>query len=52
MIYSGLTTCDPGDIFDTISDLKKDTIRVSVIHLSAELRICEKICKETQGKTE
>ncbi|KAJ3035474.1 hypothetical protein HDV00_003723 [Rhizophlyctis rosea] len=49
VLYGALTTCDPGNILDTISLLKQDTIRVSMIGLSAEVQICRTICKETNG---
>ncbi|KAJ3293950.1 hypothetical protein HDU79_011715 [Rhizoclosmatium sp. JEL0117] len=49
VLYSALTTCDPGNISETIQSLKADNIRVSIIGLSAEMRICKHICKETKG---
>ncbi|KAJ3214123.1 hypothetical protein HDU67_002032 [Dinochytrium kinnereticum] len=49
ILYGSLTTCDPGDIFTTIEQLKKDNIRVSIIGLTAEMKICKTICKETNG---
>lgn len=50
IIYTGLTTCDPGSIIETIKKLKEQSIRVSVISLTAELYICKEICKETRGR--
>ncbi|KAI8852422.1 Ssl1-like-domain-containing protein [Chytridium lagenaria] len=49
ILYGSLTSCDPGDIFQTIDQLKKDSIRVSIIGLTAEMKICKTICKETNG---
>ncbi|KAI8610594.1 Ssl1-like-domain-containing protein [Chytriomyces sp. MP71] len=49
ILYSALTTCDPGNIFDTIETLRHDSIRVSIVGLSAEMQICKRICKETKG---
>eukprot|EP00794_Sanderia_malayensis_P015253 gene15252-16827_t len=49
IIFGSLTTCDPGDIDDTIQALKNQDIRCSVVGLSAEIHICKKICKETSG---
>ncbi|KAJ3032200.1 UNVERIFIED_CONTAM: hypothetical protein HDU68_000039 [Siphonaria sp. JEL0065] len=49
VLYSALTSCDPGNIYDTIQSLKTDNIRVSIIGLSAEMRICKHICNETKG---
>ncbi|KAG2173579.1 hypothetical protein INT43_004997 [Umbelopsis isabellina] len=52
VIYGSLTTCDPGDIYDTIATLKKENVRVSFVGLAAEIQVCRKLCKETNGKTE
>ena len=49
IIMGSLTTCDPGDIFETIKECKKIKIRCSVIGLSAEVHICKKLCADTQG---
>lgn len=49
ILYSSLSTCDPGDIMETIQKCKKDKIRCSVIGLSAEIFICKHICEETGG---
>lgn len=44
-----LTSCDPGDIYESIEDLVKDNVRVSIVGLSAEVQICKYICKRTKG---
>ncbi|WJZ88720.1 hypothetical protein VitviT2T_007995 [Vitis vinifera] len=44
-----LSTCDPGDIMETIQECKKSKIRCSVIGLSAEIFICRHLCQETGG---
>lgn len=49
MLYSALSTCDPGDIMETIQKCKSSKIRCSVIGLSAELYICKYLCQETGG---
>lgn len=49
VLYSALSTCDPGDIMETIQKCKESKIRCSVIGLSAELYICKHICQETGG---
>ncbi|CAG8746846.1 6970_t:CDS:2, partial [Acaulospora morrowiae] len=36
IIMGSLTSCDPGDIYDTIENLVMDKIRVSVVGLAAE----------------
>ncbi|KAJ9555591.1 hypothetical protein OSB04_010205 [Centaurea solstitialis] len=49
ILYSALSTCDPGDVMDTIEKCKKAKIRCSVIGLSAEIYICKYLCQETGG---
>lgn len=49
VLYSALSTCDPGDITETIQECKKAKIRCSVIGLSAEIYICRHLCEETGG---
>lgn len=50
VLFGSLTTCDPGDIKSTIKELKENQIRVSIIGLAAEVRICRQIAKETGGE--
>ncbi|XP_070791909.1 general transcription factor IIH subunit 2 isoform X3 [Pituophis catenifer annectens] len=49
VILSSLTTCDPSNIYDLIKSLKSAKIRVSVIGLSAEVRVCTVLARETGG---
>ncbi|CAM9408948.1 unnamed protein product [Chrysoparadoxa australica] len=49
IVYGSLSSCDPGDVFESITNLKKAKIRASVIGLSAELYICKKLSEETKG---
>uniref|UniRef100_A0A6B2EHX3 General transcription factor IIH subunit n=1 Tax=Phlebotomus kandelakii TaxID=1109342 RepID=A0A6B2EHX3_9DIPT len=49
VIMGSLTTCDPTDIHVTIDALKSEGIRCSVISLSAEVRICKHMTRETSG---
>ncbi|KAH8928887.1 TFIIH basal transcription factor complex, subunit SSL1 [Atractiella rhizophila] len=49
VIFGSLTTCDPGNIHTTIESLEKLRIRVSIIGLAAELRICREISVRTHG---
>ncbi|OVA09893.1 von Willebrand factor [Macleaya cordata] len=49
ILYSALSTCDPGDVMETIKECKKSKIRCSVIGLSAEIYICKHLCQETGG---
>ncbi|MBW0470411.1 hypothetical protein O181_010126 [Austropuccinia psidii MF-1] len=50
VIFGSLTTCDPDDINKTIANLEADRMRVSIVGLAAEVRICKEICRRTQGK--
>jgi transcription initiation factor TFIIH subunit 2 len=49
IVYNSLKTRDPGDIFETIKQLKANKIRVSIICTAAELYICKRITVETHG---
>lgn len=49
ILFSSLTTCDPANIYEMITTLKSLKIRVSVIGLSAEVRVCTVLTRETGG---
>ncbi|XP_057304514.1 general transcription factor IIH subunit 2-like [Hydractinia symbiolongicarpus] len=49
VVYGSLTSCDPSDIFETVSHLKEQNIRCSVVGLSAEIKVCKTITSETKG---
>lgn len=49
IILGSLTTCDPGDIYETIEMMKSNSIRCSVIGLTAELHVCRALTKATKG---
>ncbi|XP_014882440.1 general transcription factor IIH subunit 2-like [Poecilia latipinna] len=49
IILSSLTTCDPANIYELIKTLKSLKVRVSVIGLSAEVRVCTVLTRETGG---
>ena len=44
-----LTTCDPGDIHNTIQVCRSANVRCSVISLAAEVRVYKKLATETDG---
>ncbi|KAF3421330.1 hypothetical protein E2986_08302 [Frieseomelitta varia] len=50
IIVGALTTCDPGDINETIQNMKTDSVRCSVIGLAAELYICKRMATATGGE--
>jgi len=49
IVYGGLTSCDPGDIFETLAQVNKQNIRCSIVGLSAEVKLCKTICSESKG---
>ena len=49
IVFSSLSTCDPGDIFDTIRDAKAQKIRISVVCLVAEVFVCRQVAELTGG---
>ncbi|KAI5120985.1 hypothetical protein M0805_006657 [Coniferiporia weirii] len=49
IIYGSLTTVDPGNIHDTLDTCVKDRIRISVVALAAEMKICRDMCDKTGG---
>lgn len=49
LISASLTTCDPGNIYETINELSENNIRCSVIGLAAEIRVCRALAKQTKG---
>ena len=49
VIMGALHTTDPGDIFDSIKNVKADNIRCSVMSLSAEVYVCKILAKSTGG---
>ncbi|XP_026067511.1 general transcription factor IIH subunit 2 [Carassius auratus] len=49
VVFSSLTTCDPANIYELIKTLNGLKIRVSVIGLSAEVRVCTILTRETGG---
>ncbi|KAI0790821.1 TFIIH basal transcription factor complex subunit SSL1 [Abortiporus biennis] len=50
IIFGSLTTCDPGNIHDTLDECVKDKIRISIIALAAEMKICRDMCDKTGGQ--
>ncbi|KDN48854.1 putative SSL1-TFIIH subunit, factor B [Tilletiaria anomala UBC 951] len=50
LIFGSLTTCDPGNIHDTISALARDGVRVSVVSIAAELKVLKDLSKHTHGR--
>jgi transcription initiation factor TFIIH subunit 2 len=49
VINASLTTVDPDDIFTTMQQIQNDSIRVSVISLSAEMQLLKNLAKSTGG---
>jgi hypothetical protein len=49
IIFGSLTTVDPGNIYETLSSCIKDRIRISLVALAAEMKICRELCDKTGG---
>lgn len=49
MLLSAITSCDPGDIKDTIAEMKKEMITCSVVGISAEVYLFKHLAKDTGG---
>ena len=43
ILFAALSTCDPGNILETIRAAKQQRVRVSVVGLAAEVHICRRI---------
>jgi transcription initiation factor TFIIH subunit 2 len=52
IIMGALLTVDPGDIHTTIKQCVKERLRVSIIGMSARLKICVEICSKTNSGDE
>lgn len=48
-VMGSLTTCDPGDVYNTINECKQANIRCSFIGLTAEVFIFKHLCEQTKG---
>lgn len=49
MIMNSLTTCDAGDLGETLKYLKQNNVKINIIHLGAQLDICKRLTRETKG---
>eukprot|EP00897_Mesotaenium_endlicherianum_P002059 jgi/Mesen1/1881/ME000143S00930 len=49
VVYSALSTCDPGDVFESVRRCRESRVRCSLVGLCAEMHICRHLCEETGG---
>ncbi|KAF5841880.1 Ssl1-like-domain-containing protein [Dunaliella salina] len=49
VLFAALSTCDPGNIFDSIKEAKAAKIRVSLVGVAAEVHVCRRMTQETGG---
>ncbi|KAI9335596.1 Ssl1-like-domain-containing protein [Zopfochytrium polystomum] len=49
VLHGSLSTSDPGDIVQTLRRLVAARVRVSIVSLVAEVRICKEIAEKTNG---
>lgn len=52
VILAALSTCDPGNIMETIAEAKAASVRVSVVGLAAEVHVCRVAATQTNGSYE
>ncbi|KAL0956501.1 hypothetical protein HGRIS_002645 [Hohenbuehelia grisea] len=50
ILFGSLTTCDPGNIHDTLDACAQSKTRISVVALAAEMKICRDLCDKTGGQ--
>jgi len=50
ILFGSLTTCDPGNIHDTLDICVQNKMRISVVALAAEMKICRDLCDKTGGQ--
>jgi transcription initiation factor TFIIH subunit 2 len=49
LVVGSLSTCDPGNVFETIDEMKSHRIRCSVVSLAAEVYIYKTLALKTKG---
>ena len=49
VIFSSITNCDPGNVFEAFDRLATERVQCSVISLSAGIYMLQKLCERTQG---
>lgn len=49
MIFGSITTVDPGNIHDTLTACLDDKIRISIVALAADMKICRDMCEKSGG---
>ncbi|KAG1678245.1 hypothetical protein FOA52_013865 [Chlamydomonas sp. UWO 241] len=49
LLFAGLSTCDPGNVFAAIKACKDARIRCSVVGVAAEVYVCKRVADDTGG---
>lgn len=49
VVMASLATCDEGDVFETMDELKRANVRCSVVGLCAEVHVAKYLATHTQG---
>ena len=49
VLQSGLSTCDPGDIFTSVKKCTSRGVRVSFVGIGAEVYACRRVADDTNG---
>ena len=50
VIMNSLTTCDSGDLRETLDYMGENGVKINVIHLGAQVEICKTVAKTTGGR--
>ncbi|MEW5303288.1 MAG: hypothetical protein WDW36_005994 [Sanguina aurantia] len=49
VMSAALSTCDPGNVFDSVKAAKEHHIRISVVGVAAEVYVCSRLARDTGG---
>jgi transcription initiation factor TFIIH subunit 2 len=50
ILFHSISTCDPGDIYETLSEAKAAGLRISLVCTSAEVFVCRQLATLTNGE--
>ncbi|KAH7105691.1 TFIIH basal transcription factor complex, subunit SSL1 [Auriculariales sp. MPI-PUGE-AT-0066] len=49
VLFGSISTVDPGNVHDTLNGCIEDNIRISVVALASEMKICREVTEKTGG---
>lgn len=50
VLQSGLSSCDPGDVYGAVNECQRKGVRASFIGMGAEVFLCRRASERTRGK--